>query len=92
MVVAHLHCIAFYDEEGHFQAEDPVSACCKQMLGSLVSNRTPATLCMQRCELGYMQGCYVRCAGPVAMELYEALTGVQQELIQDQFGWVVPVT
>lgn len=31
-------------------------------------------------------------AGPVAMELYEALTGVQQELVQDKFGWVVPVT
>ena len=30
--------------------------------------------------------------GPVAMELYEALTGVQQEMVQDKFGWVVPVT
>ncbi|KAL3154924.1 hypothetical protein ABBQ38_011458 [Trebouxia sp. C0009 RCD-2024] len=29
--------------------------------------------------------------GPVATELYDALTGVQQEKIQDSFGWVVPV-
>ena len=31
-------------------------------------------------------------AGPVAMELYEALTGLQQEKVQDSFGWIVPVT
>lgn len=33
----------------------------------------------------------VGAAGPVATELLEALTGVQQEKIQDSFGWVVPV-
>lgn len=30
-------------------------------------------------------------AGPVATELLDALTGVQQEKVQDSFGWVVPV-
>lgn len=33
----------------------------------------------------------VGAAGPVATELLEALTGVQQEKVQDSFGWVVPV-
>lgn len=30
-------------------------------------------------------------AGAVALELYEALTGLQQEKTADPFGWVVPV-
>lgn len=29
--------------------------------------------------------------GPVALELYEALTGLQQESTEDAFGWVHPV-
>jgi len=28
---------------------------------------------------------------PVALELYEALTGLQQEALEDPYGWVVPV-
>lgn len=28
---------------------------------------------------------------PVALELYEALTGLQQERLPDAFGWVYPV-
>lgn len=28
---------------------------------------------------------------PVALELYEQLTGLQQERLPDPFGWVVPV-
>lgn len=28
---------------------------------------------------------------PVALELYEALTGLQQEALPDPYGWVVPV-
>ena len=28
---------------------------------------------------------------PVALELYEALTGLQQEKLPDSFGWVYPV-
>ena len=32
------------------------------------------------------------CAGPVATELYTALTDVQQEKVADQHSWVVPVT
>lgn len=30
-------------------------------------------------------------AGPVALELYQALTGLQQEKSEDPFGWVAPV-
>lgn len=30
-------------------------------------------------------------AGPVALELYETLTGIQQERLEDPFGWVFPV-
>ena len=29
--------------------------------------------------------------GPVTLELYEALTALQQERAADDFGWVVPV-
>lgn len=29
--------------------------------------------------------------GPVALEMYEALTSLQQERSDDPFGWVVPV-
>ena len=29
--------------------------------------------------------------GPVALELYEQLTGLQQEKLEDPFGWVHPV-
>jgi hypothetical protein len=36
--------------------------------------------------------CALAAAGVVALELYEALTGLQQEKIEDPFGgWVVPV-
>lgn len=28
---------------------------------------------------------------PVALEMYEALTSLQQERTEDPFGWVVPV-
>ena len=35
--------------------------------------------------------CLGNAAGSVATELYDALTGVQQEKIQDTFDWVVPV-
>lgn len=30
-------------------------------------------------------------AGPVALELYKALTELQQEVAEDPFGWVYPV-
>jgi branched-chain amino acid aminotransferase len=30
-------------------------------------------------------------AGPVALELYDQLTGIQQERYPDPFGWVLPV-
>ena len=36
-----------------------------------------------------MYMCY---AGPVATELYGALTDVQQEKVKDSYGWVFPVT
>jgi len=29
--------------------------------------------------------------GPVTLELYEALTALQQERAPDDFGWVVPI-
>ena len=29
--------------------------------------------------------------GPVALELYETLTGIQQERLDDPFNWVYPV-
>jgi hypothetical protein len=32
-----------------------------------------------------------RVAGPVTLELYEALTAIQQERAEDELGWVVPV-
>jgi len=35
---------------------------------------------------------YVCYAGPVATELYGALTDVQQEKVKDSYGWVFPVT
>jgi len=31
------------------------------------------------------------CAGPVALELYEALTSIQQQRADDPFDWVVEV-
>eukprot|EP00884_Botryococcus_braunii_P001119 jgi/Botrbrau1/11007/Bobra.101_1s0005.1 len=31
-------------------------------------------------------------AGPIALELYDALTSIQLERAEDPFGWVVPVT
>jgi hypothetical protein len=34
---------------------------------------------------------WIRPSGPVALQLYEALTGIQQERIEDPFGWVHPV-
>lgn len=42
-------------------------------------------------SVGYFLISVVNAAGPVATELYDALTGVQQEKIEDSFGWVVPV-
>jgi hypothetical protein len=45
-----------------------------------------------RCILLLPSCMYVPGAGAVALELYEALTGLQQEKIEDPFGgWVVPV-
>lgn len=31
-------------------------------------------------------------AGPIALELYQALTDIQLERAEDPFGWVYPVT
>ena len=40
------------------------------------------TVCVQALEC---------CAGPTALELYEALTSIQQQRTDDPFGWVVEV-
>ena len=59
--------------------------------------RCGCTLALRLCRLGLLHT-HGHCvpasvcrAGPVALELYEALTSIQQQRAEDPFGWVMEV-
>ena len=69
-----------------------VSSCDEYRL-MLKTALTTASVCGP--DVGYSSTVCARtpvcCAGPVALELYEALTSIQQQRAEDTFGWVVEV-
>lgn len=76
-----------------YTADDAISgvhrlATCILMLTSTNMLLQPASAAS---ECGTVKLLFSDAAGPVTLELYEALTAIQQERAVDDMGWVVPI-